>query len=404
MIPLPRGGHLLALGLSLSCLSCEAPTRLGLPTMVNVIARLEDGDYASLLVGLDAPRSRPALRVSRGLVSYDGRQLLELEPRDAAVDAPGELVVSDLLRNAAFTVQVDGHEPDAALDVVHLQERSVMLRVGAGTDHTQWYEVGVFTGELQELQEAHATRRFERYGPQRGFAVYMAEDRVMLALPREEQGDDMVLLDGVDGVVSVNWIAEEYFPSSGLDVLERRFKMAGSVVAMAKPAIPDGDLREWSGDEALSVGTAAHVAGGLVAWSGPRDASFALAARLAPHELCAAVRVRDDHILPGEDALIVVTDLQRWELPVPELAGVVERDGLRAAFTDQASFGFGLELCLDPSVWTSHDGQVPFRVIFRDKDPDLEPSYLASAPEVPWPTLAGVRLPRRGREGALPRR
>lgn len=401
---MPSGGLLLTLALGLCCLSCEAPTRLGLPTMVNVIARLEDGDYASLLVGLDAPRSRPGLRVSKGLVSYDGRQLLELEPHDAEVGGMAELVVTDLLRNAAFTVQVESSGPSDPLDVVHLRERSVLLRTGEGDDAPRWFEVGLFTGELEEIEDAHATRRFERYGPERGFAVYMAADHVMLALPREEQGEDMVLLDGVEGVVSVNWIAEEYFPGSGLDVLERRFKMAGSVVAMAKPATPDGDLREWSGDEALSVGSAAHVAGGLVAWSGPRDASFALAARLAPHELCAAVRVRDDHILPGEDALIVVTESHRWELPVPELAGVVERDGLRAVFTDQASFGFGLELCLDPSTWSSHDGQVAFRVIFRDKDPGLEPSFLASAPDVPWPALAGVRLPRRGREGALPRR
>jgi hypothetical protein len=401
--PTPRG-LVLALTLGLGGGSCEAPDRLGLPTLVNVIARLEDGSYASLLVSLDAPRAHPSLRVSQGLVSYDGHQLLEILPRDPIPGGPGELGVADLLRNAAFTVRIEPTVDATRLEVVHLRERSALLRAVDGEGATSWWEVGLFTGEVQPLAEAHATRRFERYGPQRGFAVYMAEDHVMLGLPREDSGEDMVLLDGVDGVVSVNWIAEEYFPSSGLDVLDRRFKMAGSVVAMARNAEPDGDLREWSQDQALSVGTASHVAGGLVAWSGSRDASFALAARLAPQALCAAVRVRDDHILPGEDSLTVVTDLRRYELPVPAQPGPVDQPGMRAAFTDQASFGFGLELCLEPEVWTAQDGHVAFRVIFRDKDPDLEPTYLASAPDIPWPALAGVRLPRRGREGTLPPR
>ncbi len=398
---------LLVAALAAGGLSCEAPQRMGLPVMVSVVVRLEDGDYASLLVDLDTPGERPGLRVTPGLVSYDGQRMLELEPIDRSVGGGlvHELRVEDLLRNADFTVQIRRSiRADTQLDVVHLRQRDALLRLVRDSDVIGYWEVGLFNGELTELEEAHATRRFERYGPERGFAVYMADDQVMLALPHGEQGDAIPLLDHAAGVVSVNWIAEEYFPSSGLDALERRFKMSGSVIAMAQPSVPDGDLSEWSADQALSVGTASHIQAGLVSWSSARDASFALAARLAPHELCAAVRVRDDHLLPGVDRLVVITDLQRFELPVPPEPVMVEAEGLRAAFTDQASFGVGVEMCLEPGTWTVVDGNIPFRVLYVDKDPDQEPTTVASAPDIPWPALAGVRLPRRAQDGALPLR
>jgi len=381
---------------------------MGLPVMVNVVVRLDDGEYASLLVDLEAPRERPGLRVTRGLVCYDGQHLLELTPGVRPGPDGGiatELEVSDLLRNASFIVPVgEVTGADDQLRVVHLGQRDALLELGHPDGPPEYWEVGLFSGELEQVEQAHATQRFERYGPNRGFAVYMAEDEVMLALPHGGQGEALSLLDHVDGVVSVSWIAEEYFPSSGLHVLDRRFKTAGSVIAMAQPATPDGDLREWSHDQALSVGTASHVEQGLVSWSNARDASFALAARLAPHELCAAVRVRDDVIIPGEDVLIVETGLQRYRLPLPAAPGPVEQPGLVAAFTDQASFGVGLELCLEPTAWTVDDGNIPFRVLFEDRDPDQETTVIASAPDIPWPALAGVRLPRRAKDGALPPR
>jgi hypothetical protein len=187
-------------------------------------------------------------------------------------------------------------------------------------------------------------------------------------------------------------------------VLQRRVEAAGSVAALAMEAHPDGDLGEWSNETALSVGSAAHISRGLVAWSGARDASFALAAHLTPHQLCAAVRVRDDQLLPGVDVLTVETELRSFELEIPPEPTVIREEGFVAAFTDQASFGVGVEMCLEPELWTVHDGHVPFRVLYRDQDPGQELTLLASAPDIPWPALAGIRLPRRGREGALPPR
>ncbi len=388
--------------------ACEAPQRMGLPVMVNVVVRLEDGEYASLMVDLDAPHIRPGLRVARGLVSYNGQQLLELAPSVLSAPGPGarhQLEVGDLLRSTSFTVQVaEGAVGSGPLEVVHMRERQALLRLEDDQGEERFWEVGLYSGELEELGDARASQRFERYGPERGFAVYMADDEVMLALPHGQQGEAMALLDHVAGVVSVSWIAEEYFPSSGLEVLERRFKMAGSVIAMAQPCTPDGDLREWSKDQALSVGTASHVESGLGSWENARDASFALAARLAPHELCVAVRVRDAEILPQQDHIVILTELQRFVLPVPAAPSTVQQPGLTAAFTDQASFGIGLELCLAPSTWTVKDGNIPFRVQYHDADPQQETTVIASAPDIPWPSLAGVRLPRRAQDGALPPR
>ncbi len=376
--------------------------------MVSVVARLDGGEYLSLLVDLNAPRERPTLRVAPGLVSYDGERLFQYQPR-SRLDPGGrivhELLVKDLLRNKEFTVIADASGmPGDQLDVVHLRERSALLRLMPDAGDPRWWEVKLFSGELRELEVAEAVQRFERFGPDRGFAVYLDQGNLVLGLPRDGTGEAVPLLDAVDGIVAVHWIAEEYFRGASLDVLESRFKMAGAVVARAQECAVDGDLSEWSGDEALAVSTDSHVARGAAAWDGPRDASFALAARLAPHELCLAVRVRDDHLVPGADAVIIHADERSWQLPVPAHPEPLEQQGVRAAFTDQAAFGIGVELCMDPSVWRVHEGHVPLRVLYRDQDPGQELCVLASAPDIPWPALAGVRLPRRGREGALPRR
>jgi hypothetical protein len=378
--------------------SCEAPQRMALPVMVSVVVRLDDGAYASMLVDLESPGTRPSLRVAQGLISYDGERLIRVSPstRPTAQGAlVHELEVGDLLRGASFSVRlpIEGL-PGERLEVVHLREREGGTR--------SWWEIGLFNGELERLEQASAVDRYERFGPERGFAVYRSDDRVMLSLPHGVQGEGMPLLDHVEGLVGVGWIAEEHFAHSGADVLDRRFKMSGSVTAMAQPAQPDGDLREWSHDQALSVGTASHVETGLVSWSGPRDASFALAARLTPQRLCVAVRIRDEAIVPDADRLVIQTELRRFDLPVPARPGPISVDGLEGAFTDQASFGVGLELCLAPETWTVEEGSIPFRVLFEDHDPDQEPTVLASAPDIPWPTLAGVRLPRRAQDGVPP--
>jgi hypothetical protein len=233
--------------------------------------------------------------------------------------------------------------------------------------------------------------------------VYLEGDTVRLSLPHDDPDEALELLDDVTDIVAVHWIAEELVPAASLDTLQARFKSAGAIIASAQGCEVDGDLMEWAGDGALAVGGAGHLVQGGRNWKGDRDASFAVAARLAPHALCAAVRVRDDQILPGEDLLTVITDKARFELPVPEQPGRLQEGALQAAFTDRAAFGVGVEFCLHPTSWSVHEGHVPLRVLFRDRDGEGE-TVIASAPELPWPALAGVRLPRHGRTGALPER
>jgi len=396
---------LAALGLT----SCGAERHAGLlPTVVSVVTRMEPRGYLSLLVDLNAPRQRPTLRVAPGLVAYDGQNLVEVQPIariDEDLGPTWELLVSDLQSGDERLLPVArGAEVHGGLEVVHLLERSVVMRNQAADGSSQWREVDLSGGGQKTLAEAEGTSRFECYGPDRGFTIYLDGQRLMLALPHGNSEEALPLLDQVAGVVSVNWVAESMFPTFVDQALDGRFKMAGSLQAMARESTVDGDLREWAQDVALGVGSAAHVQEGLEAWDNERDASFAVAARLAPYELCAAIRVRDDDLLPGQDIIEVETNLERWQLEVPAEPTELSVRGLHAAFTDQASFGVGVELCLHPQVWETRDGHVPFRVIYRDVDEDEGVTIIASAPDIPWPALAGVRLPRRGREGTLPHR
>ncbi|MFH1469466.1 MAG: hypothetical protein ABIO70_34085 [Pseudomonadota bacterium] len=399
-----RGGGWLALAplVAVVC-GCEPPDRLVLPGLVNIVVQLESREYVSLLVTLDAPRRRPAVRVAPGLVSYDGHRIIEvstwphLSPDGALVR---ELEVHDLLRDRRVIVTVEpGGELDDRLDVVNLGDREARLRLRPAAGGETMSVLDLVTGELTEAEPAVPTATYARLGPDRGFSVRLEGSRLVLGLPHADGGGDLPLLDQTDHIVAVHWIGEEAVPWGRLDPLQARFKSAGSVVASAQDCVADGDLGEWSGDEALAVEGLGHVERGGHLWQGVRDASFALAARLSPDALCLAIRIRDDHLLEGRDLLVLDTGEARFELPLPAGPTEEEHDGLRIAFTDRATFGVGAELRLHPAIWTVRDGNVPLRVLYSDADPGEDPVLLASAPDVPWAALAGVRLPRRGREG-----
>lgn len=389
-------------------LACEPPERLLLPRRVAIVVQLKSRDYASLLVDLDAPRRRPAIRVAQGLVLYDGDQLIEIRVRphlapDGILER--EVEVQDLLHDRRYVVTAARPvDLDDRLDVVSVTDREALLSRRRAGEAAQILALDLASGELREVPTVTATERFERFGPDRGFSVHLDGDRLLLSQPHEQSSGDVPLLDQTDHVVAVRWIAEEAVPAESLDLLRERFKAAGSVVARAQDCTVDGDLSEWSGDEALAVGGAGNLERGASQWQGVRDASFALAARLAPHALCIAVRVRDDHVVAGEDLLVLDTRVARFDLALPDRPESLEQSGIRAAFTDRAPFGVGVELSLAPGTWIVEDGHVPLRVLFHDLDPGDAPVVMASAPDVPWASLAGVRLPRRGRSGALPPR
>jgi hypothetical protein len=266
--------------------------------------------------------------------------------------------------------------------------------VRGATGEDRWMEVDLDQGSVAPSAAAPPLQRFERYGPDRGFAVMLDDERLFLSLPHAAVGEAIPLLDGVDAIVGVHWIPEASVPAAVEEPLAWRFKMAGSLVARALPCTADGDLREWSGDPSFPVDSVAQILQGEQAWAGPRDGSFTVAARLTDDALCAAVRIRDDDLRPGEDAVEIAVGglVHRAVLPqTPTRSGT---GGIQVAFTDRVAFGMGLEACAARGTWEAQDGIVPFRILFRDEDAGQETTLLATAPELPWPALAGIRLPR----------
>lgn len=383
--------------------ACDTPTRMKLPALVAVVARVEGGAYASLLVDLHAPRRRPTIRVREGVSVFDGRRLLEMRvvARETEATTHRDLLVQDLLTGAEIVVRAaPGTEGTNDVQVMSVGDRTLLLRFFApGWD--RWFEVDLDDGEVRESPPQEDPARFVQLGPGRGFSVYTEAGRLMLKLPHDEENESIPLLDGVEGVVSVDWIPDEHFPMEVQEALDAQFKSTGSLVALARTCRVDGDLTDWTGDVALPVGTASQVLEGASAWSGERDASFAVAVRVTPSALCTAVRLRDEAIVPGEDAIEIHVGGQRFDYPLPLFPVERQDKGARAAFTDRVAFGMGMEACFDGELWESDREFVPFRVLFRDVDPGASTTtVLATAPEVPWPSLAGVRLPpRQGRGG-----
>lgn len=397
----------LALLLALSPLedACESPNRTGLPLHVNVVAHLESGENLSLLVDLHAPRRRPTVRVAQGLLYFDGDHMWEVG-RVPRVDDSSHIVMDldlvDLLGESEGRVQIappaasDGH-----VELMSIAGHTAVVR-GYGEGWERWIDVDLGSGVGEEIANSAASARFVHYGPGRGFVVFLEEDTLMLKLPRTDDEASVPLIGGVERIVGVNWLPERSFSKRVEGLLDRRFKMAGSLAAHAQTCRVDGDLEEWTQDAALGVSEPAQVHQGQAFWSGPRDASLALAARLTPEALCTAVRIRDADILVGVDELEFVISGHSERIRIAEGPQVREEAGgeLRMAFTDRVPFGTGIEICFGPSYWEpTPSGLVYFRLVYRDADPDEGVSVLASAPEVPWPYLAGIRLPRRGRDG-----
>jgi hypothetical protein len=175
--------------------------------------------------------------------------------------------------------------------------------------------------------------------------------------------------------------------------LERTFKQAESLGARKGEVVLDGDLSEWKRDTSLAVHRVSQVLGGEEVWSGPRDASFAVAARLHERALCLAIRVRDDEIIPGADRIYLEIDGADYKLPVNEQGLVAFGPDVSGVFTDKVSFGIGLEFCAGASTWRNRDGVVPFRALYVDNDDEGAETILATAPDLPWLSLAGVKLP-----------
>jgi hypothetical protein len=382
---------------------CDEVRPNRLPSMVNVCVRMNPAGYVSLLVSLHEPRRRPTLRATAGLVSFDGEHLVRVDPAAVGIDVGGAgaaIDVDDLVAGRTATVSLQADAPATVEpDVVEILDSTALVRI-FGPDGPSTFRVDLFSHAVEPSVLLVPPSRFSHYGPGHGFAVALKEEDVLLELPDDRPGTAIELLDQVRSIVSVHWIPGSAFPPAIERALDRTFKQAESIAASNLDCSPDGDLSEWRKDTARGISSASQVLSGDDDWSGGRDGSFAVALRSPPGRLCGAVRVRDDEILPGQDRIELYLGGPGHFFPVPDHPSVLHEEGLTAAFTDHVRFGVGMEFCADEALFTRNNGVVPFRVLYVDQDSTGGATVLATAPDLPWPSLAGVRLPGQGpREG-----
>ena len=218
-------------------------------------------------------------------------------------------------------------------------------------------------------------------GPGRGFSVVEGDGGVMLNLPHRERG--VPLFAKGSQVTAVSWFDE--LPEERRAEVGERFRALERIRVTAKNSRIDADLEDWRGTPTHGIDTPEHLESGQENWSGPRDSSIGVAAHLHHGRLDLAVRVRDEEVLVGVDALEVELDGRSWRFPIGE-KGVQSLDGgVEIAFTDQVSFGVGAELSIPMPTPGPAIEEVVLLVRYHDSDSladDATPSVLASAPSL----------------------
>ncbi len=223
-------------------------------------------------------------------------------------------------------------------------------------------------------------------GPGAGFHLRRREDRLELLRPRGDEARWLPVLKGVRRLERVRWINTARLSSRDLRTLDTRLKEVIPLDILPGEAAVDGDLSEWEGAAARPVERSSQVLAGMPSWSGPRDASFGLAARETPEGVVLAVRIRDDRHVPGEDRLEILTSSQVIRLPLPASARAIEGGAWTAAFSEPDWLGQGLELRLEGTTAAALLRAPPV-VQLVDLDPGEEEARLGSASN---PALSGL--------------
>jgi hypothetical protein len=219
-----------------------------------------------------------------------------------------------------------------------------------------------------------------RAGPGQGFSLTHKDAGLHLGLPQRDT--PIPLFREVAQVVSVNWLTE--VTSNAWDATTAHYKTVRLIPAVGEPARVDGDLEEWTKDEALAVDTRGSVLSGEEGWLGPRDGSFGVAARLHHGRLTVAVRIRDDNLIFGMDQLEFDVGSDVHTLPI-RAAGPVDHgnwSGLEAVFTNTVDFGTGVEASFDVGSKAPRRDALPLVVRYLDADPDEPLTVIASAPSL----------------------
>ena len=362
---------LVATGMLQGCIARSAEDGR-MPSALAFTVAFTDGDYGALIAEFSSPSKPPDLRYADGLWAFDGERLLQLH---TAPRTEGDVRVYDLAVTEHLTggrnVLVLGKSHDE-LRVRGLEHTAVAL--GSGKTPT-W--LGLSDGRPTEISHE---LDFHRDGPGQGFNLVEADGSLSLGLPHRKT--ELPLFRDVEEVICATWLTEVH--DSAWEATGHYYKAVRLIPARGEPARVDGDLEEWGGAEALAVDSAGNVLSGEHGWSGPRDGSFGVAARLHHGRLTVAVRIRDDELLMGQDRLEFDVGPDVHVLPL-QGAGPVDAgnwSGLEAVFTNAVDFGTGVEASFELKGGPPRRDALPLVVRYLDADTEEMPTVLASAPSL----------------------
>ena len=225
------------------------------------------------------------------------------------------------------------------------------------------HAIAVEASTLPAVGEVHEP------GPGEGFRLSLVEDRVELSLPLA--AEPIVLAEGVRELLAAQLLHEPPDPGP--------FRRIASLEATQRPARIDGVLDEWDG-RALAVQTSADVQSGEGSWTGARDASFGVAARLHHERISLGIRVRDDELREGQDRLeLLIPGQGTVAIPMQDAGRCEAPEGWECEFVPAVDFGTGLELSF-PDERAERSQQLDIVLRYVDVDAGQPATVLATAP------------------------
>ncbi len=347
-----RFGALIALLGLTGCDRLSSTSDSILPVQLSLLVEQLDGTPLSVVVDLRRnSRFQLDVRVSRGQRFFDGVHLWE-----------------------AFAVRTDDAFTYRFNDLLSETTRDLPLRMATAPELLSIGRTDVYVGQGDRLFVCGFNRwscaptsevappPIDHQGPARGFHVREEDGAVWLTLPMDDSPEGEPIIDNVRRVVGLHWIHERFFEA--VPVLDRMYRGRANLTVSDRPVVVDGDLDDWAEAVPVVVESPWQIEDGPLAWGGPQDASFSVAAARSAGQLCFAGRVRDDHLVSGDAVHIGVGD-QDFTVGLLD----AERDW----------FGVRFEACLPVALTQQAEA---FGVEFVDVDPGQAVTVLATSPQL----------------------
>lgn len=332
-----------------------------LPTQLSLLVEDRDGQPLSVVMDLRRnTQNQLDVRVSEGQRLFDGEHLWDVVIHK---DGAGYKVrLSDLIEDRSRDLPLlSATEPE----LVALDRANVWVRTSGGLVHC------ALTRGMCEASPDSGGSALDHMGPGRGFKLALEPGGdLRLTLPLDSDDAGQVILQNVRRVIGAHWVHEGFLKRD--PTLDRVFRGRASLGAVPREVGVDGVLDEWISAQPLVVDSPWQIETGGDGWAGSRDASFSVSASRTTGEICFAGRVRDDHLVSGDEMLLQVAD-ERWTFP---LDGRPTSPGRAVVAKDW--YGRRFEACVPVALPPS--GTLPFFASFTDVDPGGDQTVLASAP------------------------